>query len=234
MCPRRGQTMKMLQRTSAPSYLDSAWLYSAVPYLQSGAHFSSTASKDTLKKLNDELLLLPGVDRPYMKSLWTPATRWIGVTEEGFDGGPVVPEDYDGSPTSVEQVRQNVERSGEIGRLVAPNLRSSVIILPLQDAATTGADHGPLDYRALSQRLDDLRERYSNEHTEVAITGFAKVVGDLMDGLVICALMLYWYTRCVRSIRWCCSARWLPWSGCWACSPPSATTSIPTRYSCPS
>ncbi|MDF2074055.1 MMPL family transporter [Pseudomonas mendocina] len=165
---------------------------------------------ETLKKLNDELFLLPGVDRPYMKSLWTPATRWIGVTEEGFDGGPVIPEDYDGSPASVEQVRQNVERSGEIGRLVAPNLRSTVIILPLQDAATAGSDRGPLDYRALSQTLDELRERYSNDSTDVAITGFAKVVGDLMEGLalmqlffagtlLICALVLYWYTRCVRS-----------------------------------
>ncbi|MFP6850948.1 MAG: MMPL family transporter [Pseudomonas sp.] len=165
---------------------------------------------ETLKQLNDELFLLPGVDRPYMKSLWTPATRWIGVTEEGFDGGPVIPEDYDGSPASVEQVRQNVERSGEIGRLVAPNLRSTVITLPLQDAATAGSDHGPLDYRALSQTLDELRERYSNDSTDVAITGFAKVVGDLMEGLalmqlffagtlLICALVLYWYTRCVRS-----------------------------------
>lgn len=164
---------------------------------------------ETLKQLNDDLFLLTGVDRPYMKSLWTPATRWIGVTEEGFDGGPVIPEDYDGSPASIEQVRQNVERSGEIGRLVAPNLQSSVIILPLQDAATAGSDNA-LDYRALSKQLDDLREKYSNEHTSIAITGFAKVVGDLMDGLalmqlffagtlIICALVLYWYTRCLRS-----------------------------------
>jgi predicted RND superfamily exporter protein len=165
---------------------------------------------ETLKQLNDELFLLSGVDRPYMKSLWTPATRWIGVTEDGFDGGPVIPEDYDGSASSIERVRQNVERSGEIGRLVAPNLLSSVIILPLQDAATAGSDDGPLDYQALSKRLDELRDKYSNDKTEIAITGFAKVVGDLMDGLalmqlffagtlLICALVLYWYTRCVRS-----------------------------------
>ena len=37
---------------------------------------------DTLVRLNDELYLLPGVDRPYMKSLWTPTTRWTAVTEE--------------------------------------------------------------------------------------------------------------------------------------------------------
>ena len=73
----------------------------------------------TLQALSDKLYLLPGVDRAYMKSLWTPATRWIGVTEEGFDGGPVIPDNYDGSADSLEQIRQNVERSGEVGRLVA-------------------------------------------------------------------------------------------------------------------
>ncbi len=161
---------------------------------------------ETLKQLNDELFLLDGVDRPYMKSLWTPATRWIGVTEEGFDGGPVIPEDYDGSTASIEQVRQNVERSGEIGRLVAPNLHSSVIIVPLQDTANGAA----LDYQALSRQLEALRSQYSNAQVDIAITGFAKVVGDLMDGLalmqlffagtlLICALVLYGYTRCVRS-----------------------------------
>src|SRR6185369_7148255 len=81
---------------------------------------------DTVRKINDELFLLPGVDRPYMKSLWTPAVRWTGVTEEGLDGGPVIPDDYDASPGSLDQVRVNVERSGEIGQLIAANFQSSI------------------------------------------------------------------------------------------------------------
>ena len=44
---------------------------------------------ETLRQINDDLYLVPGVDRAFMKSLWTPLTRWQGVTEEGFDGGPV-------------------------------------------------------------------------------------------------------------------------------------------------
>jgi predicted RND superfamily exporter protein len=143
-----------------------------------------------------------------MKSLWTPATRWIGVTEEGFDGGPVVPDNYDGSAASLEQVRQNVERSGEVGKLVASNFKSSIVLLPLQDTTT---DHGkPLDYNALSGQLEQIRAKYENEGIQIHITGFAKVVGDLLDGmrqmqlffaatLVICAIVLFWYTRCVRS-----------------------------------
>ncbi|MBI5442440.1 MAG: RND family transporter, partial [Deltaproteobacteria bacterium] len=66
----------------------------------------------TLQRLSDEVFLMPGVDRAYMKSLWTPATQWRGVTEEGFESGPVIPNDYAGTPQNVEQVRRNVERSG--------------------------------------------------------------------------------------------------------------------------
>lgn len=42
---------------------------------------------ETLRKLSEEVFLLPGVDRPYMKHLWAPAVRWSGVTEVGLDGG---------------------------------------------------------------------------------------------------------------------------------------------------
>ena len=31
---------------------------------------------ETVRQLNDELFLMPEVDRPYMKSLWAPAVRW--------------------------------------------------------------------------------------------------------------------------------------------------------------
>jgi len=39
--------------------------------------------------------------------------------EEGLDGGPVIPADYDGSTRGIATVKANVDRSGEIGQLVA-------------------------------------------------------------------------------------------------------------------
>src|SRR4249920_3039196 len=42
---------------------------------------------EALKQVNDTLFLLPGVNRPQVKSLWMPVVRWIEVTEEGFRGG---------------------------------------------------------------------------------------------------------------------------------------------------
>ncbi|WP_416424493.1 MMPL family transporter [Pseudomonas sp. App30] len=161
----------------------------------------------TLQQLNDEVYLLPGVDRAYMKSLWTPATRWVGVTEEGLEGGPVIPDNYDGSAASLEALKRNVERSNEIGQLVAFDQQSSILYVPL--LATT-ADGKALDYSALAKRLEALRAKYQGQGIEIRITGFAKVVGDLIDGLrqillffaaaiAITAVVLYGYTRCLRS-----------------------------------
>lgn len=168
----------------------------------------TTEYLDTLRRLNDDLFLMPGVDRPYMKSLWAPAVRWSGVTEEGLDGGPVIPDDYKGSAADLEQVRLNVERSGEIGQLIAADYRSTIILVPLQDRI---ADTGErIDYYALSERIEELRAKYEGNGIDIHVTGFAKVVGDLIAGLkqvliffaaaiAICTAVLFWYTRCIRS-----------------------------------
>ena len=134
---------------------------------------------ETLRKLNDELFLLPGVDRSFMKSIWMPAVRWNGVTEEGLDGGPVIPDGFDGSQKSLDELRANIERSGEIGSLVAPDFKSSVIVVPLLEAEGTKR----LDYSELSSRLEQLRQKYEAEGVRIHITGFAKVVGDLIEGM---------------------------------------------------
>lgn len=163
---------------------------------------------ETLAKINDEIFLLPGVDRSFMKSLWTPTTRWTAVTEDGVDGGAVIPENYDGSEESLRQVRLNVERSGEVGQLVAGNYRSSIISIPLLDRDPQTGEK--LDYRTFSEQLENIRSKYQNAQTELHFTGFAKVVGDLIAGLkevllffglaiAIATAMIYWFNRDVRS-----------------------------------
>ncbi|AVR87126.1 efflux RND transporter permease subunit [Thauera aromatica] len=162
---------------------------------------------DALQRLSDEIFLLPGVDRVRMKSLWTPATRWVGVTEEGLEGGPVIPDGYDGSPASLEQLRANIARSGEIGQLVALDARSSVIYVPLLARDAGGRE---LDYAVFAEHLEALRTKYEAEGVGIHITGFAKLVGDLIDGVrvvlvffalavAIATATVFWYTRCVRS-----------------------------------
>ncbi|MFM2056942.1 MAG: hypothetical protein RLY71_1327 [Pseudomonadota bacterium] len=162
---------------------------------------------DTLRRLSDEVFLLPGVARNGMKSVWTPTTRWSGVTEEGLEGGPVIPDGYKGSPEDLQRLAANIARSGEIGQIVALDAKSSVIYVPL---LATDAEGRALDYRTLADSLERLRGKFQAEGVEVHITGFAKVVGDLIDAVravlgffalavAIAGAMVFWYTRCVRS-----------------------------------
>jgi len=163
---------------------------------------------ETLRQLSDEVFLTPGVNRVQMKSLWTPATRWVGVTEEGLEGGPVIPDGYDGSRQSLQQLEANIARSGEIGQIVALDNRSTVIYVPLLAKTPEGQ---PLDYAQFSKTLENLRTKYEgSQGVKIHVTGFAKLVGDLIDGVravllffaiavAIATAMVYWYTRCVRS-----------------------------------
>lgn len=162
---------------------------------------------EALRELNDALFLMPGVNRMQMKSLWTPSTRWGGVTEDGLEGGPVIPDGYDGSPASLQQLAANLARSGEIGRLVATDFRSTVIYLPL---LATDSEGRPLDYAVLGKALEQLRQKYEARGYPMHVTGFAKLVGDLIDGvrsvlvfflitLALSGAVLFWYTRCWRS-----------------------------------
>ena len=163
-----------------------------------------------IEQVNDAIFFMPGVDRNGMKSIWTPNTRWQTVTELGFEGGPVIPGDYNGSPESIAAVRTNIARAGIMGDLVGNDERSAAIIVPLLDwDPETGAR---LDYAELSHKLEGIREQYAGDDLDrsIHIIGFAKLVGDLIDGLyvvmgffavavIIATLLLYWYTRCLRS-----------------------------------
>jgi predicted RND superfamily exporter protein len=113
-----GNTLKIVVSTTG-SVLDLAYL-------------------QTLQKINDEVFLLPGVDRPYMRSLWTPSVRWLTVTEQGFAGGPVMPDHIDGSAASRAALLENIQRSGEIGQLVAPDFTSSLLVVPLLERDAAG------------------------------------------------------------------------------------------------
>ena len=114
---------------------------------------------ESLKQINDELFLTPGVDRAWMKSLWTPAVRWTEVTEEGFRGGPVMPDWYDGSP----QERRAAEAEHRALRhRRQPGRQQFQVEHDLRAVARQGAGTGKrIDYRGLSRVLEEnIRAKY--------------------------------------------------------------------------
>jgi predicted RND superfamily exporter protein len=171
---------------------------------------------ETLREINDEVFYIPGVDRSGLKSLWSPSVRWTEVTEEGFAGGEVIPQSYNGSDDSLDLLRNNVLKSGQVGRLVANDFKSSIVDVPLLESYPDPEDQGKLiklDYQQFSHQLEEkIRDKYQsqNPNIKVHIVGFAKKVGDLIDGLlmvvlffgvafVITLVLLIWFTRCIRS-----------------------------------
>lgn len=163
---------------------------------------------NALKEITDEVFALEGVDPSKIRSLWTSNVRWNEVTEQGFQGGEVIPAGYDGSQDSLEQLRTNVLRSGQVGRLVADNFQSSVVHAYLLDAL---GDDG-VDIPVLSARLEEIRGKYQEKYPNVRIhiVGLAKKAGDVMAAaeevamfffftLGLIALLLLIDTRCLRS-----------------------------------
>jgi predicted RND superfamily exporter protein len=163
---------------------------------------------EVMRKINDELYLIPGVDRSWMKSIWLPIVRWREVTEDGITGGPVMPAQFDGSASEIAKLRANIGKAGIVGSLVALDAKSSMIVAPLLD--TDPKTGQKLDYSAFSERLEAKIRTYENDKVGIHIVGFAKIVGDLIEGLravmlffavsvAISMVFVYLYTRCVRS-----------------------------------
>lgn len=163
---------------------------------------------EALRKVNDTLYLIPGTDRSWMKSLWMPIVRWRQVTEEGVVGGAVMPADYSGTRTSIEQLKTNISRANIIGSLVANDLKSSMIVVPLLDR-TPGTGQ-PLNYGEFSRALEAKVRVFESDKVGIHIIGFGKIVGDLIAGLqqvmvffgvsvLVAALFVFAYTRCLRS-----------------------------------
>ena len=101
-------------------------------------------------------------------------------------------------------------RAGILGDLVANDLKSMTIVVPLLDKNSETGER--LDYAALSDKLEEVRDRFTAEDPDksIHIVGFAKLIGDLIDGLfavmaffgvavIIATVLLYLYTRCMRS-----------------------------------
>lgn len=161
----------------------------------------------TLKRATDEVFFIPGVERSSVVSMFTPNARYIEIVEEGFTGGNIVPATFHGSPEELRKVRENVLKSGELGRLVASDMKSALIRAELLEVDPATGQR--IDYAVVARQLEQIRTQFQSDDVEVNIIGFAKAIGDIADGargvllffliaFVITALLLLIYCRSVK------------------------------------
>lgn len=162
----------------------------------------------TLKAATDDVFFIPGVNRSSVKSLFTPNVRFIEVVEGGFSGGNVIPADFKPTPERLQQVKKNVLKSNYVGRLVSADFSAALISAELLETDPTTA--AKLNYKAVADRLEhEIRAKYASDKIDVHIIGFAKVVGDVIEGatsvitffiiaFIITAILLYIYSLVLK------------------------------------
>jgi uncharacterized protein len=160
-----------------------------------------------LKALTNDVMGLDGVEKPSVRSLFTPNTRFIEVVEEGFAGGNVIPATFQGSDADLATVRGNVQKSNEVGRTVANDFSGALVSAGLLEFIPKGEGKlEKLNYFALSAKLDELRAKYEGPNHTVHIIGFAKAVGDIASGaqgvvtffaiaFAITAILMFWFVK---------------------------------------
>jgi predicted RND superfamily exporter protein len=161
-----------------------------------------------LNEVTQAVLLMPGVDRRTVASLWTPNTRVLQITEEGFQardviGGDITPEEL--TPQHIAEIRENVIIGGYVGSLVANDYSGAMVIADLLDYDPRTKEN--TDYIELGKRIEkEIHDKFENERIEIQVIGFAKQISDIAEGaksvvvffgvaFVLTALAVYWYCR---------------------------------------
>src|SRR6185295_16006743 len=165
---------------------------------------------DSLKKATDEVLVMDGIDRARVQSLFTPNVRYMEVVEDGIEAGNVVDSEFVPTPTALAKVRENILKAGIRGRLVANDFSGALVSAIVLEKDATGRPIDPIEIaRELESRVRDRIQgsgvdvQAQGSGIDVHMIGFAKVVGDIADGAtsvitfaivtILLTLLAVWY-----------------------------------------
>ncbi len=156
-----------------------------------------------MENITQDAKNIDSVDEARVRSIFTPNVRFVEVVEDGFAGGNVIPQEFtpnsDGFEATPEQfatIKANIEKASIVGRLVAKDLSGAMVWV---DLVPENPEQGvKVDYNRIAEQLDAIRAKYENEHTTVAIIGFAKMVGDITAG----AESVIWFFLLTIAFTW--------------------------------
>ncbi|MFA6954593.1 MAG: MMPL family transporter [Thermoanaerobaculia bacterium] len=164
-----------------------------------------------LQGVTDDVFFIPGVDRTRVLSIFTPNARFTEVVEDGIAGGNVIPDDFQPDEAGFATVRSNLLKSVYVGRLVANDFSSAVVVAELLEVDPNTGQR--LDYINVASQLEAIRGKYSGQAVGVDfdyhIIGFAKVIGDIAAGVkrvvmffliafLITAIFVYVYSQSIK------------------------------------
>src|SRR6185437_2083735 len=133
-----------------------------------------------LRKATDAIVVMDGIDRTRVQSIFTPNVRYLEVVEDGIEDGNVVPADFTPTPENLAQVRDNIRKAGIVGRLVANDFSGALVSATVLDSDAQGHRVDPIK---VSHELEQqVRAKLEGDGIDVRMIGFAKVVGDIADG----------------------------------------------------
>ncbi|MCP4750458.1 MAG: MMPL family transporter, partial [Proteobacteria bacterium] len=153
-----------------------------------------------IRKINEDVMYVKGVDRLKVRSLVSPETLFSVITEDGFDMGPIVPHRIPETEAGLARILNNINLARLKGRMVSMDMKAVLISAEIYE---TG-----VDYLSVYQQLNDIREKYSDDNVSIHINGFAIVMGFVNDALpkiwglfafaTLITFLILW--RCFRSL----------------------------------
>ena len=157
----------------------------------------------TMEQITLDAKAIDSVDEARVRSIFTPNVRFVEVVEDGFAGGNVIPQDFtpnvegfQATPEQFATIKANMEKASIVGRLVAKDFSGAMVWV---DLVPENPEKGvKVDYNKIAEQLDAIRAKYENEHTTVAIIGFAKMVGDITAG----ARSVIWFFGLTIAFTW--------------------------------
>src|SRR5215469_7602783 len=97
-----------------------------------------------LRKATDEVIVMDGIDRGRVQSLFTPNVRYLEVVEDGIEAGNVIPSDFKPTPAGRAQVRENILKAGIVGRLVANDFSGALVSATVLEQDANGRPVDPI------------------------------------------------------------------------------------------
>ena len=85
------------------------------------------------------------------------------MVEDGFRGGNIVAADFAGTPEQLAQVRENLQKSDWVGRIVSGDQTAAMVVATLMENDPETGQR--LDLQDVAKKLEAIRANYENDGT---------------------------------------------------------------------